>query len=134
MDLNECPPIYAITSSSNSDTQNLKYCAQSTGGMFYDITDVESLDKIVDSFGKPIFSFIKVETKEGKVSELYPSTISSIPGKSFTLTGKLNSSSASVIIRYGYSISDICHTSKFSIDKDRVCDTGLVPLLWAQKN
>jgi len=127
------PPIYSITSTNNNDTQNLKYLSQATGGAFFDISAINDMDVVVDSIGKPVFSFIRVETEDGVLSELYPSTIQSIPGKSFTLTGKLNSASASLIINYGYSINDIFHSSKFNIHKDKISNTGLVPLLWAQK-
>eukprot|EP01122_Echinamoeba_exundans_P007381 TRINITY_DN225_c0_g3_i1.p1 TRINITY_DN225_c0_g3~~TRINITY_DN225_c0_g3_i1.p1 ORF type:complete len:1227 (+),score=276.64 TRINITY_DN225_c0_g3_i1:54-3734(+) len=130
-------PVHVVTGTGkNTNHTLLKYFANSTGGLFFDVSRYSN-DHILSSVGLPTFTF--VSASGDKLEHVLPATITPVAitadhGQHFTISGRLTKPGKSELtVQYGYSKNDILHTSTHIIDSSRATGTGLVGLAWAQQ-
>lgn len=83
------PPIYVISgTSATCNHALLKYWANATGGVYFNLQSISDHKKVVSQIGKLGLSFISVVSdSEGDITDVYPSQITPL-GKNVILSIK----------------------------------------------
>ncbi|MBC7861843.1 MAG: DUF2135 domain-containing protein [Bacteroidia bacterium] len=123
-------PVHVLCSSPLSDYSYLKGIAQSTGGKFLNMQNMDSVT-CMDQLSNEEYHFISAEYDKGMINSVYPSMPQPVV-KNFSISGVLEGYSAEITLNFGIG-TNILHKEKITVTNDAKDYKGMVKKMWAQK-
>lgn len=122
-------PLYAITSSAQSDHDVLRSLAEASGGAFVNLVE-RSADDALALLTTQRLTLMSIDARSGAVSSTYP--VGAINSSMLTVGGILQSDDAELELKFG-SGGRVVETKTLAISARDHADTGTaVARLWAQ--
>ena len=121
-------PLFAVAADPRADHDALRRLTRRTGGDYFNLS-ARPLEEIIGLLGTPQFSFLDSSVSSGELSSVAPDGVCPA-GRVFSLTGRLESASARVVLNYGYPGKPGL-TREFTIDRSRAVPGDFLHRLWA---
>jgi tetratricopeptide (TPR) repeat protein len=124
-------PVIVLNSCLSAEHAYLKYITQRTAGVYLNLNTL-TIDQALMLLISQTYVFISAEYADDEITETYPS-ISSVVQKDFSISGKLKSHKAQIVLNFGF--GNKIHDSKTIIlDKEKYfSESGMVKRMWGQK-
>ncbi|TFG63937.1 MAG: DUF2135 domain-containing protein [Spirochaetales bacterium] len=122
-------PLYCFAEGEAADYNELTSLALRNNGEAFNLSAAPLADT-VDRTGRVPFSFMGIKTLQGRVDECYPLTPEPV-GRSFRLSGRLVTGSATIALQYGRR-GIVERETTVTLNGASAAKGRFVPLLWAQ--
>lgn len=123
-------PVYVFSSSVQANFPLLRYIAEQTGGIFYNLTS-QPIPEVIATLGKKPYTLLGVEAQAGTIAETYPEKGQWVGG-TFSLAGKLLQRDGTITLHYGVG-NTVLKKVTFQVSRVNAGKGNLLRTYWAQK-